>query len=372
MTIVIMKQKKTLLIAFLAMLLGTNIQAQNSGLEGTYLNVGSGNTLVGNGGGLWGNAMGENNYVESANSLAVGNNDTIGQYSIDAVALGGMNRINGNASMAFGNNIKINGKYGFGAGRFLRTTEQNSMILGYGIPGSGNLPDLFLENSYSYCLMIGLNSTKPTLTVGPSPNNYLQGSYDKTGKVGIGDIPMPEIAAKLHIRSDAGEDASLFLQPASAASDNACLLMRDSTHFIQVDSTGCMKVRSKNGINNAPLMLEGRVGVNVVNESEDYAFAVNGGILTDEVMIREVENWYDNVFEDGYELLPLAELQDYIAKNRHLPDVPSEGEVLESGYRVSEMQGVLLKKIEELTLYILEQQKRIDYLEQKIANPTNN
>lgn len=371
MTIVIMKQKKTLLIAFLAMLLGTNIQAQNSGLEGTYLNVGSGNTLVGNGGGLWGNAMGENNYVESANSLAVGNNDTIGQYSIDAVALGGMNRINGNASMAFGNNIKINGKYSFGAGRFLRTTEQNSMILGYGIPGSGNLPDLFLENSYSYCLMIGLNSTKPTLTVGPSPNNYLQGSYDKTGKVGIGDIPMPEIAAKLHIRSDAGEDASLFLQPASAASDNACLLMRDSTHFIQVDSTGCMTVRSKNGPSLAHLLLEGRVGINVPDVNRmplGYSLLVFGGIMTDKVTIKSYSQWHDYVFDSKYHLMPLPELKDFVAKHHHLPDVPPADDVIANGVEIGEMQGVLLKKIEELTLYTIQLQEQLEQVQKQLKD----
>ena len=139
-----------------------------------------------------------------------------------------------------------------------------------------------------------------------------------------------------------------------------------STHFIQVDSTGCMKVRSKNGTSLAPLLLEGRVGINAFNENEDYALAVNGGILTDEIMIREVENWYDHVLKEGYKLLPLKELQDFIAKNGHLPDVLSEKEVREKGYNIAEMQGVLLKKIEELTLYTLEQQKCIDRLEQKI------
>ena len=362
-----MKQKKIILIAFLAMLLGTSIQAQNGGLEGTYLNVGSGNTLVGNGGGLWGNAMGENNYVESANALTVGNNDTIGQFSVDAVALGGMNRVNGTASMAFGNTIKIHGNFSLGAGRYLKTTGNYNMVLGCGLYGTGNAPDKFLENNYGSCLFVGFNSTKPTLTVGPSPNDYPQGNnYDKTGKVAIGDVPVNEIGAKLHVRSDVSEDAGLFLEPAAPSTSVAYLQMRDNTHLIQVDSMGCMTMRSKNGTSLAPLLLEGRVGINALNENEDYALAVNGGILTDEIMIREVENWYDHVLGEGYKLLPLKELQDFIAKNGHLPEVLSEKEVREKGYNIAEMQGVLLKKIEELTLYTLEQQKCIDRLEQKI------
>lgn len=366
-----MSQTKSVLAVAFVVFFGLSTMAQNGSTQAEYLNIGSGNTLVGNGQGSWGNAIGYNNYAGSVHSFVVGNTDTVCENSGCAIAFGEQNRVYGSASIALGGNVIINGFYCLGAGRFLKTNGDYSMVLGYGIYGTGNAPNLFLENNYNKTLLIGFNSTKPTLTVGPSPNDYSQGSYDKTGKVGIGDIPVPELAAKLHLRSDTGEDAGMILEPKNPTANRTYIQMHDSTHILQVDNNGSMTLRSKTGINFAPLMLEGRVGVNIVNESEDYAFAVNGGILTDEVMIREVENWYDNVFEDGYDLLSLDELQKYVAKNKHLPDVPSEKEVLESGYKVSEMQGVLLKKIEELTLYVLEQQKRIEYLEQMLIESAN-
>lgn len=362
-----MKHIRILLIILMALFIGANVQAQGV-ISGSNLNIGSCNTLNQN----LGNAIGVDHWTGGLHSLVVGNNDTILSTGNSSIALGSNNRIEFPMSMAIGSNIKISNILSVGIGHHLKLQgSAGCMVLGAGITGSSINPSKFLENNYGNSLLIGFNSTKPTLTVGPSPNDYSQGSYDKTGKVGIGDIPVPELAAKLHVRSDTGEDAGMILEPKNPTANRTYIQMHDSTHILQVDNNGSMTLRSKTGINFAPLMLEGRVGVNIVNESEDYAFAVNGGILTDEVMIREVENWYDNVFEDGYDLLSLDELQKYVVKNKHLPDVPSEKEVLESGYKVSEMQGVLLKKIEELTLYVLEQQKRIEYLEQMLIESAN-
>ena len=96
---------------------------------GSYLNIGT-NTLIENNAHLWGNAMGTNNYIGSANTLAVGNSDTIGGYSVNAIALGGMNKVQGTASMAFGNTIKINGNYSYGIGRYLKTNADYSIVIG--------------------------------------------------------------------------------------------------------------------------------------------------------------------------------------------------------------------------------------------------
>ena len=120
------------------------------------------------------------------------------------------------------------------------------------------------------------------------------------------------------------------------------------------------------------ITLRGKVGVNAFNNTSDYALAVDGGILTDKVLIRNVDEWHAAVFSDDYKLMPLNELKDYVTNHHHLPDVPSESEVMEEGYDMGEMQGLLLKKIEELTLYTIQlkelverQQKEIDELKAK-------
>jgi len=71
------------------------------------------------------------------------------------------------------------------------------------------------------------------------------------------------------------------------------------------------------------------------------------------------------VLEDDYKLQPLGELEQYIKENRHLPDIPTEKEILENGLNLGEMEVLIMKKIEELTLYIIDQQKQIDMLKQE-------
>jgi hypothetical protein len=90
--------------------------------------------------------------------------------------------------------------------------------------------------------------------------------------------------------------------------------------------------------------------------------AVNGKITSTEVEVT-LTGWSDFVFNDDYYLRPLEEVEQFIKTNKHLPDVPSEVEVLESGVNVGEMSATLLQKIEELTLYIIELNKRIEELE---------
>lgn len=366
-----MKQVKFMLIFFLMLMLNVCIKAQNTGLEGSYLNIGTGNTLIENSSHLWGNAMGVNNYVGSANTLAVGNSDTINDYSVNAIALGGMNRVRGIASMSFGNTIKIDGDFSYGMGRYLKTNANNSIVFGNGFAGSGQNPDMFFENNYQNTLMIGLHSTKPTLTVSPSPNDYPQGdTLCKTGKVAIGDVPMPDIAAKLHIRSDYGENAGIILEPKDLTSSSTFIQMRDEYHGIWVDDNGDMKIISRSGFNYSRLLLEGKVGINVYdpdNMNPSYSLCVHGGILTDKIKIKNYSDWPDYVFNSGYPLMPLSDLKDYIYKNRHLPEVPSKKNVIEEGVEIGQMQDILLKKIEELTLYILQQQETMEELEQRIA-----
>jgi len=61
--------------------------------------------------------------------------------------------------------------------------------------------------------------------------------------------------------------------------------------------------------------------------------------------------------------MPLKELEQYIKQNKHLPDVPTQDEISKDGMDVYEMNAILLKKVEELTLYVIELEKRIDEME---------
>jgi hypothetical protein len=76
--------------------------------------------------------------------------------------------------------------------------------------------------------------------------------------------------------------------------------------------------------------------------------------------------WADRVFEQNYRLRPLKEVAEYVAQNKHLPGVPSATEVVKNGVAIDEMVAKLLEKVEELTLYTIQQQKEIDELKKRL------
>ena len=91
---------------------------------------------------------------------------------------------------------------------------------------------------------------------------------------------------------------------------------------------------------------------------------IDGKLYAKEIEVK-TNVWADYVFKPDYKLMPLDELEAFIETNNHLPDVPSETEVKENGINLAEMNAKLLQKVEELTLYIIEQQKQIDELEKR-------
>lgn len=93
----------------------------------------------------------------------------------------------------------------------------------------------------------------------------------------------------------------------------------------------------------------------------------DGKIWSEEVEVVSSVTWPDYVFENDYSLMTISELEKYINDNGHLPEIP-KAEEAEKGIKLGEMNAKLLKKIEELTLYIIQQEKRIQELEEKIGN----
>lgn len=108
------------------------------------------------------------------------------------------------------------------------------------------------------------------------------------------------------------------------------------------------------------LMILGNVGIGLSNPTEKLE--VNGTIHAKEVRV-DLTGWPDYVFEKGYKLPSLKEVEKHIKENGHLENIPAAEEVEKEGIKLGEMNAKLLQKIEELTLYILQQDKRIKELE---------
>jgi hypothetical protein len=100
----------------------------------------------------------------------------------------------------------------------------------------------------------------------------------------------------------------------------------------------------------------------------DFKLWVQGGVRTERLKIDIANNngwaWPDYVFEEDYELMSFAELRAYVNEHKHLPNVPTEAEVMENGIDVAEMNKILLEKVEELTLHVLQLEERLSKVEQ--------
>ncbi len=121
------------------------------------------------------------------------------------------------------------------------------------------------------------------------------------------------------------------------------------------------------GTYGTPRMLidrSGRVGIGT--STPDEMLTVNGKIHAKEVIVALTGPLADYVFEQDYRLKPLHEVEQFVKTNKHLPGIPSAAQVEEKGLSMGEMQNKLLQKVEELTLYIIEQQKQIDQQNEKI------
>jgi hypothetical protein len=114
-------------------------------------------------------------------------------------------------------------------------------------------------------------------------------------------------------------------------------------------------------------MGSGKVGIGTTNTSDaNYRLFVETGIRTRKVKVDQA-SWADYVFKTNYKLLPLSQLEAFIKQHGHLPEVPTEKEVAANGVDLGDTQTLLLKKIEELTLYMIELKKENAALQKRMA-----
>ena len=109
----------------------------------------------------------------------------------------------------------------------------------------------------------------------------------------------------------------------------------------------------------------GNVGIGVT-DTKGYKLAVGGNIIAEKVVVKLRANWPDYVFSRNEKLMSLNEIENYIKSNGHLPEMPTQEQVKENGVDLGEVNTLLLKKVEQLTLLMIEQNKVIQSLEKKV------
>ena len=102
-----------------------------------------------------------------------------------------------------------------------------------------------------------------------------------------------------------------------------------------------------------------------------FLVTIDGHVVATKVIV-ELRNWPDYVFYPNYNIMPLNKLDNFIQTNKHLPGVPNEKEIDENGLDIGEMQKIQMQKIEELTLYIIELNKKIEVQQKEIEKLKQN
>jgi hypothetical protein len=134
------------------------------------------------------------------------------------------------------------------------------------------------------------------------------------------------------------------------------------------NETGGFLGFSTNGLERMKIDTNGNVGIGITDPKNKLS--VNGTIWAKEVKVSltDAADW---VFDTNYKLRPLAEVEKFINENKHLPEVPSAEEFRQNDMNVSQMSNKLLQKIEELTLYAIEQNKKLEEQQKNIAEQQN-
>lgn len=210
-------------------------------------------------------------------------------------------------------------------------------------------------------LRVRSSSSTPNSNTTPVPF-YVTGADDvnaiyvtREGEVGIG-VAGEGINDRLRIRGGENDGTRASVRIVSGGNQQTMLLDGN-----EIDGINAGLFLNHNTDENV-ILATGGGGVGIGTQTPgNFRLAVNGPIRATEVVVET--GWSDFVFEPGYELRSLEEVRAHVEEHRHLPDVPTAEEVAEHGVKLGEMESKLLRKVEELTLYLIELNDRVGALE---------
>jgi hypothetical protein len=201
---------------------------------------------------------------------------------------------------------------------------------------------------------------------------HAQNTFPSSGNVGIGTTSPSEkmeITGSIYMNSENnglivdyfGQKRVGFIKYAGREAG----IWRTQGQDFEIGRTNTTSLPGTPDIIDMYLAGNGNVGIGTTNVNDaNYKLFVETGMRTRKVKV-DVATWADYVFSPSYKLPTLKEVEQFIKQYQHLPNVPSEAEVKKEGLDLGDNQAALLRKIEELTLYIIDQQKEIEKLKEE-------
>ncbi|WP_343700229.1 hypothetical protein [Chitinophaga sp.] len=231
----------------------------------------------------------------------------------------------------------------------------NTEQIGYVGYGSSN-GTLYLHNQIGNLELNGLNNLLFFT------NNAKAMTLSSEGRLGIGtDAPVWQ----LDVAGTIGGKQSLWLKTNVINSTEVILEKPDQSYYSIAANNTAFSLYN-HATQHVFFMADANDNVGIgTADTKGHRLAVSGSIIATKIKVQQTP-WPDYVFEPGYQLPSLSELEHFVKKNKHLPGVPSAEEVAEQGIDLGSNQAALLEKLEELTLIIIEQNKKLEAQEKRL------
>lgn len=242
---------------------------------------------------------------------------------------------------------------------------------------------LYLESAYA-------NSSRNPNPYGGGQNLYfsrlhIDGGLTTVGNLGIGTTTPNANLQVVGTFLANGNSSNLDSRDLSYLAGTAQMLIgwnrnggSGETDFISNQGLGSMGGFSFRNYNNAgaenQLMWirgDGNVAIGTT-DPKGYKLAVAGNAIAESMTVKLQSAWGDYVFKPTYKLMPLSDLKTYIDNNQHLPEIPPASQIEKDGLNLGEMNKMLVKKVEELTLYLIEKDTQLSKQENEIAKQNEN
>jgi hypothetical protein len=209
-------------------------------------------------------------------------------------------------------------------------------------------------------------------TTNPGDKLHVQGNTFINGNIRLGAELNGVGSANQLIFNDNGNTDPIWMARYDVASDASELRMNVGDALDANDKFVIGISEGSIWVPKYTFLSDGRLAIGKMNTGGFYKLSVEGRIAAQEVKVT-TNSWADYVFARDYNLMSLTSLEAFIKKNNHLPNIPSAQEVKDKeGIELGEMNVKLLEKIEELTLYMIEMNKRMEKLEKENEALKNN